>query len=133
MADLFEEELKDRENNSFQEIGSTLRILTWLLRKYNAAHKYDHLLKWAKNANFDCACGYDAEDAMEEGARPVMRMPALITPWKIKFPHTNILFPRATSQVAACRHLATAARVKYLAALQRCKFDTPLLAARSLI
>ena len=43
------------------------------------------------------------------------------------------LFPRATSQVAACRHLATAARVKYPAALQRCKFDTPLLAAGSLI
>ncbi len=43
------------------------------------------------------------------------------------------LFPRATSQVAACRHLATAARVKDPAALQRCKFDTPLLAAGSLI
>ena len=43
------------------------------------------------------------------------------------------LFPRATSQVAACRHLATAARVKYPAALQRCKFDTPLLAAGALI
>ena len=43
------------------------------------------------------------------------------------------LFPRATSQVAACRHLATAARVKYPAALQHCKFDTPLLAAGSLI
>ncbi len=35
--------------------------------------------------------------------------------------------------MAACRHLATAARVKYPAALQRCKFDTPLLAAGSLI
>ena len=46
---------------------------------------------------------------------------------------SRILFPRATSQVAACRHLATAARVKYPAALQRCKFDTPLLAAGSLI
>ena len=31
--------------------------------------------------------------------------------------------------MAACRHLATAARVKYPAALQRCKFDAPLLAA----
>ncbi|ERI70879.1 hypothetical protein HMPREF1548_01883 [Clostridium sp. KLE 1755] len=30
-------------------------------------------------------------------------------------------------------YLATAARVKYPAALQRCKFDTPLLAAGSLI
>ena len=34
-----------------------------------------------------------------------------------------------------CLHgyLATAARVKYPAALQRCKFDIPLLAAGSLI
>ncbi len=49
------------------------------------------------------------------------------------------LFPRATGQVVAFRHLATAARVKYHSvlrthcALQRCKFDTPLLAARFLI
>ncbi len=50
------------------------------------------------------------------------------------------LFPRATSQVACLNptkgwigHLATAARVKYPAALQRCKFDTPLLAAGPLI
>ena len=49
----------------------------------------------------------------------------------LNFTHT--LFPRATSQVAACRHLATAARVKYPAALQRCKFDTPLFAAGYLI
>jgi len=47
---------------------------------------------------------------------------------------------RATSQVACLNptkgwigHLVTAARVKYPAALQRCKFDTPLLAAGSLI
>ncbi len=45
----------------------------------------------------------------------------------------GILFPRATSQMAACRHLAAAARVKYPAALQRCKFDTPLLAVGYLI
>lgn len=63
---LFQEELKDREQNSFQGIGSTLRILTWLLRKYNMEHKYDWLLERAKNANFDCACGYDAEDKVEE-------------------------------------------------------------------
>ena len=50
------------------------------------------------------------------------------------------LFPRATSQVACLNptkgwigHLATAARVKYPAAWQRCKFDTPLLAAGPLI
>ncbi len=63
---LFQEELEDRETNSFQGIGSTLRILTWLLGKYNGGHSYDHLLERAKNANFDCACGYDAEDPVEE-------------------------------------------------------------------
>ncbi len=63
---LFQEELEDRETNSFQGIGSTLRILTWLLGKYNRGHSYDHLLERAKNANFDCACGYDAEDPVEE-------------------------------------------------------------------
>ncbi len=44
--------------------------------------------------------------------------------------HSTLLFPRATSQVACLHvHLATAARVKYPVALQRCKFDAPLLAA----
>lgn len=66
VAYLFREELKDRENNSFQGIGSTLCILTWLLRKYNGGHKYDTLFQRAKDANFDCACGYDVEDAVEE-------------------------------------------------------------------
>ena len=58
---LFQDELKDREQNSFQGIGSTLQILTHLIRKYNADDKYADLLKRAKNANFDCACGYDPD------------------------------------------------------------------------
>lgn len=56
---LFEEELKDRESNSFQGIGTCLEILTFLLMNYNGAHQYDALFDRAKNANFDCACGYD--------------------------------------------------------------------------
>ncbi len=63
---LFREELKDRERNSFQGIGSTLQILTHLIRKYNGDGKYDGLLERAKNANFDCACGYDPDGQMEE-------------------------------------------------------------------
>ena len=63
---LFQEELEDRETNSFQGIGSTLRILTWLLGKYNRGHSYDHLLERAKNANFDCACGYDPDEEVED-------------------------------------------------------------------
>ena len=63
---LFEEELKDREQNSFQGIGSTLEILTHLIRKYNGDGKYASLLERAKNANFDCACGYDPDGQMED-------------------------------------------------------------------
>ncbi len=62
---LFQEELKDRETNSFQGIGNTLRILTKLLRKYNVQDQYAELLKRAKNANFDCACGYDPNDTVD--------------------------------------------------------------------
>lgn len=61
---LFEEELKDRQNNSFQGIGSTIQILTFLLQRYNKDHKYDGLFEAAKNANFDCYCGYDANEQM---------------------------------------------------------------------
>lgn len=63
---LFREELKDREQNSFQGIGSALEILTFLLKKYNEGNKYGDLFVRAKNANFDCACGYDAELVISE-------------------------------------------------------------------
>lgn len=55
---LFEEELKDRQNNSFQGIGTCLEILTFLLMKFNHG-QYDELFEQAKQANFDCYCGYD--------------------------------------------------------------------------
>ena len=58
VVSLFKEELKDRENNSFQGIGSTLELLTALLGKYNQGGKYDALFERAGNADFDCACGY---------------------------------------------------------------------------
>lgn len=56
---LFQEELKDRKSNSFQGIGNTLKVLTAILNNYNIAGKYDEMLDEAKNANFDCACGFD--------------------------------------------------------------------------
>lgn len=59
VAYLFQEELKDRKSNSFQGIGNTLNVLTSMLDKYNVAGKYDGMLDEAKNANFDCACGFD--------------------------------------------------------------------------
>lgn len=56
---LFQEELKDRKSNSFQEIGNTLNVLTFILKRYNNDGRYNGMLEDAKNANFDCACGYD--------------------------------------------------------------------------
>ena len=65
-AYLFQEDLKDRENNDFQGIGMTIQILTYLLQKYNENHQYDALFERAKNANFDCACGYDKDFTIDE-------------------------------------------------------------------
>ena len=65
-AYLFQEDLKDRENNDFQGIGTTIQILTYLLQKYNDNHQYDALFEQAKNANFDCACGYTADFKINE-------------------------------------------------------------------
>lgn len=65
-AYLFREDLKDRENNDFQGIGTTIQILTYLLQKYNNNHQYDALFEQAKNANFDCACGYRADFTISE-------------------------------------------------------------------
>lgn len=58
---LFEEELKDRKTNSFQGIGETIQILTFLLQRYNNTGKYSGLFEKAENANFDCAAGYDKD------------------------------------------------------------------------
>lgn len=58
--------MKDRERNSFQGIGSGLRVLTALLGRYNGHGRYEELFRRAKNANFDCACGYDPEDGVDE-------------------------------------------------------------------
>lgn len=63
---LFEEELKDRETNDWQGIGPCLETLTFLLMKYNENGTYDVLFQRAKNANFDCACGYNENDKVYE-------------------------------------------------------------------
>lgn len=56
---LFNEELFDRETNSFQGIGSCLEILAQLLNKYEVPNR-EILFEQARNANFDCACGFDS-------------------------------------------------------------------------
>lgn len=58
MRELFIEELKDRESNSFQGIGDNLEMLTSLLLELGEPPESE-IFKRAKNANFDCACGYE--------------------------------------------------------------------------
>ncbi|WP_157149981.1 hypothetical protein [Brachyspira sp. SAP_772] len=64
---LFEEEIKDRQTNSYQGIGTSLEIMSFLFVKlYNddinkLLSKYAYLFDKAKNANFDCNCGYGVD------------------------------------------------------------------------
>lgn len=58
VRELFCEELEDRETNSFQGIGDNLEILTSLLLELGEPLDSE-LFKRAKNANFDCVCGYE--------------------------------------------------------------------------
>ena len=55
---LFEIEVTAWENESFQSIGANIEILTVLLQKYDNPND-ESLFERAKNANFDCYCGYD--------------------------------------------------------------------------
>lgn len=57
---LFNEELLDRESDSFQGIGFSLKVLSQLLNKYDVPDR-EQLFERAKNANFDCACGFEFE------------------------------------------------------------------------
>ena len=133
---LFEEELKDRETNSFQGIGACLEILTFLLMKYNGAHQYDALFDRAKNANFDCACGYDRnveqetqlercdiydciQIAIETGypesaARLVEEWKKEIKEWDVQNYRQLILFNKNT-----CREAENEEPLKALLALER--------------
>lgn len=58
VRELFREELEDRETNSFQGIGDNLEMLTSMLLELGEPLDSE-LFKRAKNANFDCACGYE--------------------------------------------------------------------------
>ncbi|MDE6593542.1 MAG: hypothetical protein K2K57_10845, partial [Oscillospiraceae bacterium] len=58
VRELFIEEVKARENESYQIIGINLEILTSLLLSYKRETDKP-LFERAKNANFDCSCGYE--------------------------------------------------------------------------
>ena len=60
IRDLLEQEIISREKESFQGIGDSLEILTLLMRKYRRPED-EKIFVRAKNANFDCVCGYDPD------------------------------------------------------------------------
>jgi len=62
VVQLFREELKDRQTNSFQGIGRTLVVLTSIMNRYGYSSKYSTLMEEAKNANFDCFAGYAPQE-----------------------------------------------------------------------
>lgn len=82
---LFQEELKDRESSSFQGIGSTMQVLTQLLRKYNTQSKYDSLFKRAKEANFDCACGYDVNGVIDDKIENNSLLDCIFLAWDLDY------------------------------------------------
>lgn len=53
---LFQEECIDLETNSFQGIGETINMLSALF-----SEDHQELFDRAKNANFDCYCGYEPD------------------------------------------------------------------------
>ena len=53
---LFQEECIQLETNDFQGIGETIKMLTALF-----SEDHQELFDRAKNANFDCYCGYEPE------------------------------------------------------------------------
>ena len=61
IRELFETEIKSRQEESFQGIGENLEMLTYLMRKYRREED-KKLFETAKNANFDCYCGYEQND-----------------------------------------------------------------------
>jgi len=82
---LFKEEIKDRERNSFQGIGFAIRVLSHLLQKYNGDGKYEELFKRAKDANFDCACGYDPKDSVEEDLEKLDILDCIYLCWRLEY------------------------------------------------
>lgn len=57
IRELFREEVISRENDGFQGIGVNLELLSVMLRSYEPLDSA--LFQRAKDANFDCMCGYD--------------------------------------------------------------------------
>lgn len=59
IRELFAEEVKSRQRESFQGVGTNLVLLTAMLRNYEPADS--ELFQEAENANYDCYCGYNYE------------------------------------------------------------------------
>lgn len=65
VRELFEQEIISREKESFQGIGTNLELLAVLMEKYRKPED-DALFERAKNANFDCYCGFMTDESYAE-------------------------------------------------------------------
>lgn len=64
ISQLLAEEISAHSQDAFQGCGDGLAIISALLSRYNENGKYDELFLRAKNANFDCECGYSIENCL---------------------------------------------------------------------
>ena len=62
---LFEQEIISREKSSFQGIGANLELLAVLMEQYRKPED-EPLYERAKNANYDCYCGFETDESYAE-------------------------------------------------------------------
>jgi len=74
IANLMKEEISARQQDAYQGIGDCIIILTAMLKKLNSDGKYDELFSLAKNANFDCFCGYDPDSCEESVCKNISEL-----------------------------------------------------------
>ena len=62
VRELFEQEIIAREKSSFQGIGANLELLSVLMEQYRKPEDKP-MYERAKNANFDCYCGFGIDES----------------------------------------------------------------------
>ena len=65
VRELFEQEIIAREKSSFQGISSNLELLSVLMEQYRKPEDKP-MYERAKNANFDCYCGFGIDESYAE-------------------------------------------------------------------
>ena len=82
---LLKEEITHRKNNSFQGIGNVLNVLTSIINQNDLSEKYTDLLDEAKNANFDCYCGYDKSIVIDNHFNKLSLIDCIYLSWDLDY------------------------------------------------